>query len=114
MSHDTAAGPGTDAGTGTDERLAIKYESEEGRTRTLTYRELRCEVNRAANALREIGIGRGDVVGVFMPMNVEIVVAMLAPLRIAQRLAPAPRCATTTRPLAIAGADSFNCWTMNS
>ena len=70
------------AGTATDEQPAIKWEGEEGRTRTLTYRDLRREVNRAANALREIGIDPGDVVAVFMPMNVEIVVAMLAIIKV--------------------------------
>src|SRR6266699_6291919 len=46
------------------------------------YRELRMEVNRMANALRSLGLGKGDGVGVFMPMTPEIVVAMLAIIRI--------------------------------
>ena len=69
------------AGTATDERIAIKFESEDGQTRLLSYRDLRHEVNRVANALREIGIGRGDAVGVFMPMTVEIVVLTKARMR---------------------------------
>ena len=70
------------AGTPTDDRLALKWEGEEGATRTLTYAELRREVNRAANALRSLGLGRGDAIGVFMPMTPEIVVAMLAIVKI--------------------------------
>src|SRR6266699_3099070 len=46
------------------------------------YRELRMEVNRMANALRSLGLRKGDVIGVFMPMTPEIVVAMLAIIKI--------------------------------
>ena len=52
-----------------DGRPALIAEGEEGKTRTMSYRALRCEVNKAANALRALGIGKGDVVGVFMPMT---------------------------------------------
>ena len=69
-------------GTPRANRLAIKFEDETGTTRTLTYGELRREVNRAAGALRSLGIGRGDVVGVFMPMVPEIVVAMMAIVKV--------------------------------
>jgi acetyl-CoA synthetase len=69
-------------GTPTDDRIAIRFEDEEGDVRTLTYAELRREVNRAAGALRSLGLGRGDAVGVFMPMVPEIVVAMLAIIKI--------------------------------
>src|SRR5439155_15758048 len=46
------------------------------------YAELGREVNRMANALRGLGLGKGDAVGVFMPMTPEIVVAMLAIIKI--------------------------------
>ena len=69
-------------GTPTDHRVAVRWEGEEGAVRTLTYRTLRREVNRVANALRSIGLGRGDAIGVFMPMTPEIVVAMLAIIKI--------------------------------
>ena len=49
------------------DRPAIIWEGEEGTTRTLTYAELAAEVNRCANALRSLGIGLGDAVGLFMP-----------------------------------------------
>ena|SRR5438128_7335216 len=70
------------AGTPTDDRLALRWEGEEGQVRTLTFAELRREVNRAANALRSLGLGKADAVGVFMPMTPEIVVAMLAIIKI--------------------------------
>jgi acetyl-CoA synthetase len=70
------------AGRKTDDRPAIHFEDEPGTVRTLTYRELRAEVNRAAGALRSLGLGPGDVIGVFMPMVPEIVVAMLAIIKI--------------------------------
>src|SRR6266571_2312966 len=69
-------------GTSTDGHIAVRWEGEEGLVRTLTYAELRREVNRAANALRSLGVGKGDAVGVFMPMTPEIVVAMLAIIKI--------------------------------
>jgi len=66
------------AGTSTDAKTAVRWEGEEGEVRCLSYRELRREVNRMANALRGLGLGKGDAIGVFMPMTPEIVVAMLA------------------------------------
>ncbi|HZA37660.1 MAG TPA: AMP-binding protein [Candidatus Baltobacteraceae bacterium] len=70
------------AGTPIDNHLAIKSEIEDGSTRTLTYKELREEVNKMAATLRGLGLGKGDAVGVFMPMVPEIVVAMLAIIKI--------------------------------
>jgi acetyl-CoA synthetase len=60
------------------DRPALIWEGEEGATRTLTYGELAAEVNRCANALRALGLGVGDAVGLFMPMTPEIAVALLA------------------------------------
>src|SRR5437868_6736600 len=70
------------ADTPTDEKLAIKSETEDGTTRQLTYKELRDQVDRMANSLRSLGLGKGDAIGVFMPMVREIVVAMLAIIKI--------------------------------
>ena len=70
------------AGTDIDNRLAIKSEIEDGTTRTETYKELREQVDEMAGALRRLGLGRGDAIGVFMPMVPEIVVAMLAIIKI--------------------------------
>src|SRR5256714_5390715 len=70
------------AGTAVDNRLAIKSETEDGTARTLSYKELRDQVNSMADALRSLGLGKGDAIGVFMPMVPEIVVAMLAIIKI--------------------------------
>src|SRR5207253_9753898 len=70
------------ADTPIDKKLAIKSEIEDGTSRSLTYKELRDQVDRMANALRALGLGKGDAVGVFMPMMPEIVVAMLAIIKI--------------------------------
>ena len=70
------------AGTSVDERTAIKSEIEDGTTRALTYKELREEVNTMAVALRGLGLGKGDAMGVFMPMVPEIVIVMLAIIKI--------------------------------
>ncbi|PYJ02467.1 MAG: AMP-dependent synthetase, partial [Verrucomicrobia bacterium] len=70
------------AGTPTDAKAAVVWEGEEGQARHLSYAELGREVNRMANALRGLGLGKGDAVGVFMPMTPEIVVAMLAIIKI--------------------------------
>jgi acetyl-CoA synthetase len=61
---------------------AFIWEGEEGITRKLTYRELFREVNRCANALRQLGLGKGDAVGLYMPMIPEILVAFLAIIKI--------------------------------
>src|SRR5207247_9642609 len=70
------------ADTTTDQRVAIKSEIEDGTRRELTYKELRDQVDRMANSLRSVGLGKGDAIGVFMPMVPEIVVAMLAIIKI--------------------------------
>jgi acetyl-CoA synthetase len=70
------------------DRPALVWEGEEGRSQTLTYRELYLQVNQAANALRALGLGRGDAVGLFMPMTPEIVIALLAIARIGGIILP--------------------------
>ena len=70
------------AGTEVDNRIAIKSETEDGTTRTLTYKALRVQTNETAVALRSLGLGQGDAIGVFMPMVPEIVIAMLAIIKI--------------------------------
>jgi acetyl-CoA synthetase len=60
------------------DRPALVWEGEDGQSRTLSYADLHAKVNQAANALRSLGIGKGDAVGIFMPMVPEIAVALLA------------------------------------
>jgi len=69
-----------DAGLG--ERTAIIWEGEPGEVRRISYRELLADVCRAANALKTLGVERGDRVIIYMPMIPEAVVAMLACARI--------------------------------
>jgi acetyl-CoA synthetase len=67
---------------GRGERVAYHWRGEEGEERDVTYAELLADVQRFANALRDHGIGKGDVVGIYLPMIPEVVVAMLACARI--------------------------------
>src|SRR4051812_12894402 len=69
-------------GTPIDDRVALRGETEDGGVTVMTYRELRRAVNRCANALRSLGIARGERVGVFMPMTAECVIAMLAIIKV--------------------------------
>ena len=57
-------------------------------TRTLSYVELHAEVNRLANGLHSLGLGKGDRIGVFLPMTPEIVVALLAIAKIGAVILP--------------------------
>ncbi|MCA1996509.1 MAG: acetate--CoA ligase [Armatimonadetes bacterium] len=61
---------------------AILWEGEPGDVRSLTYEELQCEVSRVANALKALGVGKGDRVCVYMPMVPELAITMLACARI--------------------------------
>ena len=63
-------------------KTALIWEGEPGDVRTFTYKELHAEVCRAANALKAIGIGKGDLVALYMPMVPEAAIAMLACARI--------------------------------
>ena len=67
---------------GLGERVAFHWRGEEGEERDVTYEELLRDVKRFANALKDHGIEQGDIVGIFLPMIPEVVVAMLACARI--------------------------------
>jgi acetyl-CoA synthetase len=62
----------------TPDAIAIVWEGEEGTVRRVTYRELRELSDRLANGLASLGIGERDVVGIFLPMSPEAVVAVMA------------------------------------
>jgi acetyl-CoA synthetase len=64
----------------TADKIALIAEHEDGSVERLTYRQLQDRVAVAAGALRDRGIGPGEAVGVFLPMNAECVIAMLAVL----------------------------------
>jgi acetyl-CoA synthetase len=72
----------------TPDQVAVTHEDEAGRIRELTFSELAAEVARAANGLRELGIGRGDAVAVYLPMIPEAVVACYAVAAIGAVLVP--------------------------
>ncbi|MEM1251767.1 MAG: acetate--CoA ligase [Cyanobacteria bacterium P01_H01_bin.21] len=64
------------------DKPALVWEGEPGDSRTLTYAELHAEVCQMANVLKDMGVAKGDRVGIYMPMIPEAAVAMLACARI--------------------------------
>jgi acetyl-CoA synthetase len=75
-------------GTRLEHNVALVSETEDGRVCTKTYGDLWRQVNQAANALRSLGLGKGDAVGLYMPMTCEIVIAMLAIAKIGGIILP--------------------------
>jgi len=69
-----------DAGNG--DRVAFHWHGEEGEQRAVTYADLHRDTQRFANALKDLGIERGDIVGIYLPMIPEVAIAMLACARI--------------------------------
>ena len=69
-------------GTPTENRTAIVFESDDGKVSTVTFKELHARVSQFANALKSLGVKKGDRVVIYMPMTVEGVVAMQACARI--------------------------------
>jgi acetyl-CoA synthetase len=67
---------------GNGERVAFHWRGEEGEERDVTYAELHRDVQRFANALKDLGVQKGDIVGIYLPMIPEVVVSMLACARI--------------------------------
>ena len=68
-------------GTPVETRTAIRWEGEEGATRTLTYGELFRQVNQCANAMATLGVTKGERVALFMPMCPELVIAFFATIK---------------------------------
>jgi len=67
---------------GNGDRVAFHWRGEEGEERDVTYADLLRDSQKLANALKDHGIEKGDIVGIFLPMIPEVVVAMLACARI--------------------------------
>jgi acetyl-CoA synthetase len=72
----------------TPDRIAVVHEDESGRIREITFSQLATEVARAANGLRELGIGPGDAVAIYLPMIPEAVVACYAVAALGATLVP--------------------------
>jgi acetyl-CoA synthetase len=64
------------------DKVAILWEGEPGEVRSITYAELLVEVSKAANALKSLGIKKGDRVAIYMGMSPELAIALLACARI--------------------------------
>jgi len=75
-------------GTEVEQRTALISEHESGEIETFTYGQLYRNVNQVANALRSLGLGQGDAVGLYMSMTWEIVVAMLGIAKIGGIILP--------------------------
>jgi acetyl-CoA synthetase len=67
---------------GNGDRVAFFWRGEEGEEQEVTYADLHRDVQKFANALKDLGVESGDVVGIFLPMIPECAVAMLACARI--------------------------------
>jgi acetyl-CoA synthetase len=72
----------------TPDGVAVSHEDEAGRIREISFSELATEVARAANGLRELGIGPGDAVAIYLPMIPEAVVACYAVAALGAILVP--------------------------
>jgi acetyl-CoA synthetase len=60
------------------DEMALVWEGEDGEVRRFTRAQLRWAVDRAARAIAALGVGRGDRVGIYLPMIPEAVIAVLA------------------------------------
>ncbi|HDO19531.1 MAG TPA: acetate--CoA ligase [Thermoplasmatales archaeon] len=65
-------------GTERENKIAYYFEGEPGDTRKLTYKDLYIQVNKLANGLKQLGVKKGDRVGIYLPMIPELPIAMLA------------------------------------
>ena len=75
-------------GSPVEDRVALTWEGEEGKIISLNYKTLYQKVNQAANALRSLGLSKGDAIGLFMPMVPEVAVAFLAIAKIGGIILP--------------------------
>jgi len=67
---------------GRGEKVAFHWIGEPGDRRTVTYNDLLREVQKTANALKALGVTKGDRVAIYMPMVPEVAIAMLACARL--------------------------------
>lgn len=67
---------------------AIIWEGEDGDTVVLTYKELATAVGRAAGGLKKVGVNKGDIISIYMPMVPETVIIMMAAAKIGAIYSP--------------------------
>jgi acetyl-CoA synthetase len=60
------------------DKTAFIWEGESGEVRSLTYKQLQIQINKFANVLRDLGVRKGDTVSIYLPMILELPIAMLA------------------------------------
>ena len=68
--------------SGNGEKVAFHWEGEPGDTKSITYKQLLDEVSKFANVLKDLGLQKSDRVAIYMPMILELPIAMLACARI--------------------------------
>lgn len=72
----------------TENNIAFYWEGEEEKVIKINYKQLSKKVNKCANALRDLGIQKGDVVGIFMPMIPEIIYSFFAIAKVGAVILP--------------------------
>lgn len=73
---------------GRGDHEAVWWEGDDGAHRTLTYQQLKDEIDLAAGAFSDLGVGVGDVIGLYLPMVPEAIVTVLAGAKIGAIVAP--------------------------
>ncbi len=64
------------------DKIAYYYENELGETKSVSYYQLYLMVNNLATRLKDLGVNKGDVILIYMPLNIEAIVSMLAVARL--------------------------------
>jgi acetyl-CoA synthetase len=66
----------------TPDKIAYYFESEDGETSQITYSELDSKVSKLANGLKSLGVRKGDVIAIYLPMIEEVILSILAAAKI--------------------------------
>jgi len=66
----------------TPDKIAYYFESEDGKTSQITYSELDSKVSKLANGLKSLGVRKGDVIAIYLPMIEEAILSILASAKI--------------------------------
>jgi len=74
--------------SGKGNKLAFIWQGENGEIKKYTYSQLLDEVNKLANALKEVGVSKGDTVATYIPMLPETIITLFATLRVGAIFVP--------------------------